>query len=80
MTILSFSNIKLWVQNKMSTGVGANARNEWFPYEKYASAEWTKQRVKMELPSRSGLGIICMSPLCEGLILLEHVSKVLTWG
>ena len=42
MTILSSSNIKLWVQNKVSTGMDANARNEWFLCEKYASAKWTE--------------------------------------
>ena len=29
----------------------------------------------MELAHRLGLGIVCIAPLCEGLLLPEHVSR-----
>lgn len=43
---------------------------------KYALAEWTGGRVKMDLPPRLDLGTINVVPFCEGLILPEHIFGV----
>ena len=46
----------------------------------YPLLEWTRQRMKMDLLPRLGLGTICIAPLCEVSILLKHVSRVQVWG
>ena len=55
--------------------MGTSVHDKYFPCGKYALAEWTKRRVKMESPPRLGLGTICIVTFCEGLILSEHMFE-----